>query len=264
MNAPGLGLSSLVAAAILVLLDAVLSTALDLRIARSLLIAAMRMAVQLLLVGLVLRSVFASDSPLLIAVVLVAMLGTASHEVSSRQEHRFIGRWRYGLGAGTMAIATLLVAALALITLRPSPWYAPQVLIPLFGIVLGSVMNGVGISLNAFSIALVRERAAIEAQLALGASRFVALKPLQRSALRSGLIPIFNQMSAAGIITLPGLMTGQILAGMAPLAAARYQIFILLLLAGATGLGALASTTLAVRRASDDRDRLRLDRIEAG
>ncbi|MEO8937278.1 MAG: ABC transporter permease [Burkholderiaceae bacterium] len=264
MNTPAPGLFSLIAASGLVLVNAALSLAMTLGMARSLLVAATRMVVQLLLVGLVLKSVFASDSLLLIGIVLVTMFGTASYEVLSRQEHRFVGLWRYGLGAGTTLIATLLVAAFALVTLRPSPWYEPQFLIPLVGIVLGSVMNGVSISLNAFSIGLMRERTAIEAQLALGASRYVALKPLQRSALRSGLIPIVNQMSAAGIITLPGLMTGQILAGLPPLAAARYQILILLLLAGATGLGAVATTTLAVWRATDDRDRLRLDRLDAG
>jgi putative ABC transport system permease protein len=72
-------------------------------------------------------------------------------------------------------------------------------------------------------------------------------------------------MSAAGIITLPGMMTGQILAGMAPLEAAKYQILVLFVLAGGAGLGALAATYAAVWRATDERDRLRLDRLqEAG
>jgi putative ABC transport system permease protein len=83
--------------------------------------------------------------------------------------------------------------------------------IALLGIILGNVMNGVSVSLNALSTAIMRERSAIEARLALGTDRNTALKPLQRSALRSGMIPIINQMSAAGVITLPGMMTGQIL-----------------------------------------------------
>jgi putative ABC transport system permease protein len=94
-----------------------------------------------------------------------------------------------------------------------------------------------------------------------GADRRIALKPLQRSALRGGMIPVVNQMSAAGIITLPGMMTGQILAGMPPFEAAKYQIFVLFLLAGGAGLGSLAATYVAVRRITDDRDQLRLDRL---
>jgi putative ABC transport system permease protein len=159
-------------------------------------------------------------------------------------------------------VATLFVTSIAMITLRPDPWFAPQITIPLAGIVLGNVMNGVSVSLNAFNTGVVRERVSIEARLALGADRYLALKSMQRSALRSGMIPIVNQMSAAGIITLPGMMTGQILAGMEPFEAAKYQILILFLLAGGAGLGALAATYVAVRRATDERDRLRLDRLE--
>lgn len=263
MSAPALGLGDLVAAGLLVLLNALLSLALHLGLARALLVAGARLVVQLLLVGVVLKTVFRLDSPALVGLTILIMLMAASHEIHARQERRFAGFWRYGLGAGATAVATLLVTSVALLRLRPDPWFAPAVLIPLAGIVLGNVMNGVSISLNALSSGVVRERAAIEARLALGATRYAALKPLQRSALRSGLIPIINQMSAAGIITLPGMMTGQILAGMAPVEAAKYQILILFLVAGGAGLGALAANQVAIWRLTDDRHRLRLDRLRA-
>ncbi|MDB5650224.1 MAG: iron export transporter permease subunit FetB [Hyphomicrobiales bacterium] len=261
MNEASLTALDLALAGALVVLNAALSLLLDLGVARSLLIAGVRSVVQLLLVGLVLKTVFALNSPLLIAAVVLAMIGMASYEIVSRQDRRFTGLWGAGIGAGTTMLATLFVTAVALATLAPSPWYAPQIVIPLAGIVLGSVMNGVSVSLNAFNTSVVRERAAIEARLALGDSRALAFKALQRSALRAGIIPILNQMSAAGVITLPGMMTGQILAGMAPFEAAKYQIFVLLLLAGGSGLGAIAATMVAVRRISDTRDRLRLDRL---
>ena len=231
---------------------------------RTILIAGVRVIVQLLLVGLVLKTVFALASPLLIAAVALAMFAMASYEISSRQERRFAGAWGYGIGAGTTMLATVLVTAFALFgTLRPSPWYAPQILIPLLGIILGNVMNGVSVTLNAVSTAIVREQPAIEGRLALGTDRYTALKPLQRSALRSGMIPIINQMSAAGVITLPGMMTGQILAGMDPLEAAKYQILLLFLLSGGAGLGALGAVYVATWRITDERDRLRLDRLRA-
>ena len=249
-------------AAVLVVLGAGLSLMLQLGVARSLLVAGVRMVVQLLLVGLVLKTVFALRSPWVVALVMLAMLGAASYETLSRQQRRFVGWWGAGLGAGTTMLATVLVTAFGVASLQPTPWYAPELTIPLFGIVLGNAMSGVSISLNAFNTGLVRERAAIEARLALGETRYVALAQVQRSALRSGMIPVINQMSAAGIITLPGMMTGQILAGMPPLEAARYQVFTLLLLCGGAGLGALATTVLAAWRATDDRHRLRLDRFE--
>jgi putative ABC transport system permease protein len=257
-----IGYNDLAVAAILVVLNAVLTWMLDLGLSRIILIAGMRAVVQLLLVGLVLKTVFALASPVLIAAVALAMFAMASYEISSRQERHFAGAWGYSIGAGTTMMATLLVTAFALLgTLQPVPWYAPQVLIPLLGIILGNVMNGVSVSLNALSTAIMRERPAIEARLALGTDRYTALKPLQRSALRSGMIPIINQMSAAGVITLPGMMTGQILAGMDPVEAAKYQILLLFLLGGGAGLGALAAIYVATWRITDERDRLRLDRL---
>jgi putative ABC transport system permease protein len=256
--------TDLAVAATLVVLNAALSLLLNLRLARVIFVAGIRVVVQLLLVGLVLKTVFTLASPLLIAAVILAMFATASYEITSRQERRFTGVWAIGVGAGTTMLATLFVTTFALVTLRPDPWFAPQVMIPLVGIILGNVMSGVSISLNAFNTGIVRERASIEGRLALGASRYIALKSLQRSALRSGMIPIINQMTAAGIITLPGMMTGQILAGMSPFEAAKYQIFVLFLLAGGSGLGALAATYVAVWRTTDVRDRLRLDRLTQG
>ncbi len=264
MTAPVLGYFELAAAALLVVLNALLSLLLNMDLARTLLIAGLRVVVQLLLVGLVLKTVFALDSPTLVATVMLVMLAMASYEIFSRQERRYAGPWGLGIGAGTTMLATLFVTVFALLTLRPSPWFAPQVTIPMFGIVLGSVMSSVSISLNAFNTGIMRERASIEAQLALGINRYLALRPIQRSALRSGMIPIINQMSAAGIITLPGMMTGQILAGVAPFEAAKYQILVMFLLAGGAGLGALAATYVAVWRSTDDRDRLRLDRLVKG
>jgi putative ABC transport system permease protein len=79
--------------------------------------------------------------------------------------------------------------------------------------------------------------------------------------LRSAWIPLLNQMSAAGIITLPGMMTGQILAGVDPVEAVKYQILIMFLLAGGTGLGALGAVYAAAARVTDERHRLRLDRV---
>ncbi|CAM5795429.1 ABC transporter permease [Ottowia pentelensis] len=261
MSAPPITPLMLAAAALLVLLDAGLSLALGLGMARALLVAALRTVVQLLLVGLVLKWVFAAQSPWLVAAVAALMLAAAGREIWARQQRRLTGWWGWGLGAGVATLATLLAAGLGVSLLAQRPWWSPQVLIPLLGMVLGQVMNGVSVTLNAFTASVVRERPAIEARLALGATRRQALGGVQRAALRGGLIPIINQMSAAGIITLPGMMTGQILAGLAPFEAAKYQILMLLLLAGGAGLGAIAVSHWAVSRVTDGRDRLRLDRL---
>ena len=95
----------------------------------------------------------------------------------------------------------------------------------------------------------------------LGRSYRVAMRPLVADSIRRGLMPAVNQMAAAGLATLPGTMTGQILAGADPVEAVKYQILLMLLLSGAGGLAAGIAAMLAARRLTDPRGRLRLDRM---
>ncbi|HEX5325238.1 MAG TPA: iron export ABC transporter permease subunit FetB, partial [Acetobacteraceae bacterium] len=248
-------------AAVLLLVDGALSIWLRLQVHRQLAWAAMRMVVQLVVVGLILRAVFAAASPAWTLLVVLVMTAIAAREVAVRPEQRLTRAGNLAVGAAAVASVTFIAAILALTTaIRPSPWYDPRYAIPLVGIVLGSVLNGASLALDGVLGGVVRERAAIEAQLALGASFHDATRSLLRTAVRRALLPIVNQMSAAGVVTLPGIMTGQILAGMDPLEAAKYQILLILLLAGASGLAAVAAVYLALMRLTDERQRLRLDR----
>lgn len=257
------GAIDLAIAASLVLFDAAMSIVLGLRLHRQVLWAALRMVVQLLLVGLALRWVFALASPLATLAVVLLMVAAAAREVTARATHRlrgWNGVWLSSASVGLSSVATVLLALLT--ALHPSPWYDPHYAIPLMGIVLGNVLNSASLGLDTFYGGAVHARGAIEAQLALGATRQQAMAPLLRESIRKGLIPIINQMSAAGIITLPGIMTGQILAGMDPLDAVRYQILLMFLLAGGCGLAAAGAVGMAARSITDERHRLRLERLE--
>ncbi len=257
----GVSYLTLALSATLLLTNAGLSLALRLGLTRTLLIGAARALIQLLLVGLVLKTVFSLNSPWLVAGVVLFMLVSASREIHARQKRRLTGWWTFGIGSAACTLALVITGVLALVTLHPSPWWTPKVAIPMIGIVLGAVMNGVSLTLDSLTTGVQRQRSAIEAQLALGATRHQAFRELQRAALRAGTMPTINQMTAAGIITLPGMMTGQILAGMAPFDAAKYQILVLFLLAGGGTLGAILVSYWAIHRITDGRDRLRLDRL---
>ena len=249
-------------AAVLIVFDGVLSLVLRLRLHRQLAVAAIRMVAQLVLIGFIMRAVFAIASPLLTLLVILVMVGIAGNEVALRPEQR-LGRFgNYLVGASAVSLATFLTAILALTTaIRPSPWYDAHYAIPLAGIILGNVLNGASLALDSMLSGVVREKAAIEAQLVLGATFKRAIRGLVRASVRRALLPIINQMSAAGIVTLPGIMTGQILAGMDPLEASKYQILLMFLLSGGSGLAAVAVVYLAAARLTDDRQRLRLDRL---
>jgi putative ABC transport system permease protein len=250
-------------AALLLVFNAALSLALGLRLEGRMLMAAARMVVQLLLVGLVLRTLFEQATPWLTGSVALIMVLFAGREILARQERRLTGWWGHGIGSATMLLAGMVVTVLALNgPLRPNPWYDPRYAIPLFGMILGNAMTGISLGLDSLTTLARRDRAGIEAQLLLGASRWRALRPIARRALRTGFTPMLNSMAAAGVVFLPGMMTGQILAGVAPEQAVKYQILVLFLIAGATGLGVLCAVSACVWRLTDNRHRLRLDRLE--
>ncbi|GAN79636.1 ABC transporter permease [Acidocella aminolytica] len=264
MNPVNLSPASLGITSSLILLCAALSLILSLQVHRALLIAAVRMVVQLLLVGFVLRLIFESSNVWLTLLAAAAMAAAASYEVGARQEYRLPRAWQLLTAGSAIVPSTLIVTVLALTTaLRPSPWYDAREALPLAGILLGNVMNAVSLSLNSFFGMVRRERASIEARLALGEGRYVALQGAAVRSIRMALIPTINVMSAAGIITLPGIMTGQLLAGMDPIAAAKYQILLMFLIVGGNCLGAFAAVYVAIFRLTDKRERLRADRLES-
>ncbi len=249
-------------AAVLVLINGALSVALQLKLERQLAVAAVRMVVQLVLVGLVLTTLFALVSPFWTAAAALAMVLFAGREIMARQERRLTGAWSYGLGTSCMLVAATLVTLFALTTqVSPEPWYHPRYALPLLGMILGNTMTGISLGLHTLTTGAVRDRAAVEARLSLGATRREALLTVTRSALRSALMPIINSMAATGLVALPGMMTGQILAGIDPAQAVRYQLLIMFLIAGGTGLGAVAAVLAGGYRLTDGRHRLRLDRL---
>ncbi|SAI01541.1 membrane protein [Bordetella ansorpii] len=262
MSAIALNEWDLALAACLVALSAVISLWLRLSLHRQMLVAAVRTVLQLLLVGHILRMVFAHASPAATALVIAVMMALAAREVAARPRARLAARGNAWVGALTVVSTTLVTTLFILSTaLRPDPWYDPRYVISLVGIMLGAILNAASLSLDGMLSGVRRERGAIEAQLALGATARRAFSPLLRESVRRGIVPSINQMSAAGIITLPGIMTGQVIAGMDPVEAARYQILLMFLLCGASGLAAMGAAYLALRRLTDGRDRLRLDRM---
>jgi putative ABC transport system permease protein len=249
-------------AAVFLVLNGVLSIALNLGLERQLAIAAARMIVQLLLVGLVLKAIFAISALWLTALVALVMGAFAGREIWARQERRLAGAWGYGIGFGAMMMSGLLVTLVALTSqIQPDPWWSPRFALPLFGMILGNTMTGVSLGLDTLNGTLHRERRAIEAQLLLGNSCREAVTPFARKALRSGFMPIINSMAATGVVSLPGMMTGQILSGVEPTEAVKYQLLIMFLIGGATGLGVLGAVLASLWRLTDHRHRLRVDRL---
>lgn len=230
--------------------------------ASSMLIAAARTVVQLILLGLVLETIFSTNRLSWVLLLMLAMTAVAGYEVTARQKRRFSGWSGYVLGTVSMFVSTFSVLMLTLLVIvQPDPWFRAQYAIPLFGMLLGNSMTGMALALDRLTDGAWRQREQIEAQLMLGMDWKTAIHSVRTDALRSGLMPIINAMAAAGVVSLPGMMTGQILAGSPPLEAARYQILIMFTITAASGIGTLIAINLGCRRLFDERQRLQLGRL---
>ena len=251
-------------AALLIVFNGAISFAFRLGLERSLAWSAVRMIVQLGAVGFILKLVFAESSMAWTIAIALIMIAVAGYEVVSRQSSPIAGLWSLGLGTSTLLlIGTFTTLFVVAGVIGSEPWYAPRTFLPILGMILGNALTGVSLALETLTQTVQSERGAIEARLALGHSRFQAFEqPLQR-ALRTALMPILNAMAVSGVVSLPGMMTGQILSGVDPVEAAKYQIMIMFAISGATAFAVVLAALGGLRLLSDDRQRLRLDRLLA-
>jgi putative ABC transport system permease protein len=250
-------------AALLVLALGLSSVWLGLGMGRQLLVAALRTTVQLSIIGLILKFLFDNIHLGWMALVTLVMLLAAGREVMQRQQHRFRGAWGYSMGASSMFLSSFTLTLFALLVIIGNePWYQPQYAIPLLGMMLGNTMSGIALGLDRLTSSATTQRGAIEARLMLGHSWNQAISTIRHDSMRVGMIPMINAMAAAGLVSLPGMMTGQILAGSPPLEAVKYQILIMFLITAGTGFGTMAAVWLGARRLFDERQRLRLDRLQ--
>jgi len=201
---------------------------------RGLLYALGRMLLQLLLIGYVLIAIFHAHSPWIVLGVLGVMLGFSSWIALRTVPERRMRLLGYALGAIALGGGT----SLALVTqgvLGLDPWYRPDYMIPLAGMVFANAMN---------SVALASERYYAERRRELEASE------ASREAVSASMIPVVNALLAVGLVSLPGMMTGQILSGVSPLVASRYQILVMVMIFVSAGLS--VSIFLALLRKREE------------
>ena len=193
--------------------------------------ASARMLVQLVLIGYVLTALFSTEHFLVVSGVLIVMLA-ASSWIALRPLGGFT-RQRYFIALGAISLGSLSTLALVLLAvLETDPWFNPRIAIPIAGMIFSSAMN---------TVSLAADR--LDAEIRQGTS-FGAARPV---AFNAAMIPMLNSFFAVGLVTLPGMMTGQILSGVEPHIAVRYQIVVMCMTFGASGLSAIAYFALCTK-----------------
>ena len=252
--------TQIVIATLLVVFCGVVSFAFRLRLEKQLAIASARTILQLLLVGYVLKYVFVLKSLPLILGLALLMVGFASRAATGRSAYSYRGIVAHSFAAlAASGLLTTYIVTAAIIEVHP--WYRPQYLVPLLGMILGSSLTSISITLDGFLSDVVQRRPEIEMELSHGATAWEAAHGPLQSAVRRGMVPTINSMLVVGIVSLPGMMTGQILAGSDPLQAVKYQIVVMFMLAAATALGCILIVLLAYRQLFNARHQLEQQRV---
>lgn len=205
-------------------------------------VATVRTVVQLLAVGYILEIVFALNTPWAVLAIIAVMLTIATIVARNRISKK-VPRLLPVVGISILISTALTLTYINLLVLQPDPWFQPQYLVPLAGIILGNAMNAAAIGGERFVSTLNSSQLEIETHLSLGATPHQATAQYRKDAIKAGLIPTLNSMMVVGIVTLPGIITGQILSGVDPLNAAIYQMLIMFILAIAT----LGTTLLLIQ-----------------
>jgi putative ABC transport system permease protein len=234
-------------ASLLILINGGISALLGLGLGRRLLLAAACTVVQLLLIGLVLEWIFRLNRWYAVLGIVLVMTLVAGVAAVQRTHLRYPGIWWSSI-VSVWASSWLMAATALFALVRVRPWYSPHYAIPLVGMILGNTLNGIALGLDRLGSELNARRGEVEGLLALGATRWEAARGPVRQAIRTGMIPIINAMMVVGIVSLPGMMTGQLLAGVDPIQAVKYQIVIMFLISSGTALGTVGVVLLSYRR----------------
>lgn len=205
---------------------------------REILIASIRMTLQLILTGNLLVYVFDKPSPIYTILIILLMEGFAIYNIFKRVKKDISKRLKIIIGLSMIAGTFLSLLYFLFIVIRISPWYNPRYFIPLTGMLIGNSMTGISLGVSSLIDAMESKKNLIESSLMLGATPKMATKDIVDNAFDSAILPTINSMLGMGIVFLPGMMTGQILSGESPITAIKYQIAIM--------LGILGSVTLTV------------------
>ena len=242
-----LSIGQLAIAYVFVLVLLIIFKSRGIRREKEILIATTRMTVQLTVMGFILMLVFRHAHWWLTVLMVAIMIGVAIYNAIKRVKVP-MSRALKQLIAVSMIFGALMTAAFFIIVvLQVRPWFNPQYFIPISGMVVGNCMTGIALGANKLCGDMADKREMVENSLMLGATPFMATKQIVNDAFDSAILPTMNNMLTMGIVSLPGMMTGQILSGTFPLTAIKYQIGIMLAILGATALATVLFVSLGYR-----------------
>jgi putative ABC transport system permease protein len=225
---------------------------------RRLVVSAGRMTLQLVLVGLYLRYLFEWNSALLNLLWLAIMITVAAGHILRSAQLRRPEMFTSVVGSVVLALTVTLVPFIIGIV-QPTPFYDARYLIPLGGMLLGNILSANIVALNHYAASLKSRKQELQTALCFGATRLEATLPFLRESFQRAMTPTVTTVGTLGLVSLPGMMTGQLLGGSFPMVAIKYQIAIMIAIVTAGSLSIFLTLLMVTGRFFDDRDNIRLE-----
>lgn len=217
------------------------------KLEKDLLVGTLRCFVQLMAVGYILRSVFQANKWYWVVLILFVMLCVAGFDAVRREKKK--SPYTLPIVIGAITAGTVSVMAIAvLFIVKVDYWYNPQYIIPMMGMLIGNSMTGASLLINRLKAEIKNNRDKIEARLSLGASPKEAVGEHLRDSIQAAMIPSINSLMIVGLVSLPGMMTGQIIAGADPADSVRYQVVIMYMISASTAITVFISALLSYRQ----------------
>ncbi len=219
-----------------------------------LVIASFRMTVQLVLAGLVLTYILGNPHPLFTVAYIISMTTFATIRVLNKNKE-LNKKFKLAIGLSLAGAGTFIVFFFVQIVVGMD-FFNPQYTIPLSGMIFGNAMTGLTLALKSFNENLKAQRNQVESLLYVGVTPKKILLPFVNNALETALLPTMNSMLGMGIISLPGMMTGQILSGTLPMTAILYQIAIMIAITTVVCLSVFSALYFGYKTLYNDRNQI--------
>lgn len=219
-------------------------------------IGTIRMTIQLFIAGFILVYIFESSSLVLSSAMIILMEVFAIFNIVNPRKDQLTNGMIGVIALAQVAGTVLTLVFFMLLVIKPDPIYDPQYLIPLGGMIIGNSMTGINLAMDHMLNTLDDSRTNVEGALTLGASPRMAMDKIIQNSFDTAITPTLNSIKNMGIISLPGMMTGQILGGVSPMIAIRYQIAIMTAIMSSVAICVFIFLQLGYRRLFNDQDQL--------
>ena len=234
--------TSLIIASSLVLVTLFFSYWQRLSLEKEIIISVIRAVIQLVIVGYILEYIFGYDSPIFTSLIVLFMIFNASFNAAKRG-----GFIKNGLVISFLAITVGTSITLAVLLLSKTIEYKPDQIIPISGMIVSNAMISLGLCYKQISSDFSNKRLEVETKLSMGADILMASKGIIQDSIKTGMIPTIDSAKTLGIVSLPGMMTGLILAGAPPIEAIKYQIIVTFMLLSTTTISSFIACYLSYR-----------------